>query len=200
MLIFLLDKLVGVLAALPLVLLFLFFADKKRFTKKWFWAVLFVAYMNAMLIMVGIPYAEYITWQPTINWIPFRDFTPSNILGMALNVVMLMPFGAFLPIYFKKFRKLLPTVLAGAIMSLTMEILQLFTMRATDVDDLIMNTLGAFLGYFIGAFIARKADKEEENEKDIMKLLIMVTISILVVVFINNPLMTIFLKALGEIS
>lgn len=199
MLIFLLDKLVGVLAALPLVLLFLFFADKKRFTKKWFWAVLFVAYMNAMLIMVGIPYAEYITWQPTINWIPFRDFTPSNILGMALNVVMLMPFGAFLPIYFKKFRKLLPTVLAGAIMSLTMEILQLFTMRATDVDDLIMNTLGAFLGYFIGAFIARKADKEEENEKDIMKLLIMVTISILVVVFINNPLMTIFLKALGEI-
>lgn len=199
MLIFLLDKFVGVLVALPLVLLFLFLADKKRFTKKWFWAVLFVAYMNAMLIMVGIPYAEYITWEPTINWIPFHDFTPSNILGMALNVVMLVPFGAFLPIYFKKFRKLLPTVLAGAIMSLIMEILQLFTMRATDVDDLIMNTLGAFLGYFIGAFIVRKADKEEENEKDMVKLLIMVTISILVVVFINNPLMTIFLKALGEI-
>lgn len=199
MLIFLLDKFVGVLVALPLVLLFLFLADKKRFTKKWFWAVLFVAYMNAMLIMVGIPYAEYITWQPTINWIPFHDFTPLNILGMALNVVMLVPFGAFLPIYFKKFRKLLPTVLAGAIMSLTMEILQLFTMRATDVDDLIMNTLGAFLGYFIGAFIVHKADKEEENEKDMVKLLIMVTISILVVVFINNPLMTIFLRALGEI-
>lgn len=198
MLVFLLDKFAGALVVLPLIILFLFLVDKERFTKKWFWVLLFAIYMNAMLIIVGIPYAQYITWEPSINWIPFQDFTPSNILGMVLNIVMLIPFGAFLPIYFKRFRKLLPTVAAGAIMSLTIEILQLFTFRATDIDDFIMNTLGAFLGYCIGAFIVRK-DEEEEANKDVIKLIVMVIMSILVVVFINNPLMTMILRAMGEI-
>lgn len=154
--------------------------------------------MNAMLIVVGLPYATYIRWEPSINWIPFHDFSSSNILGMVLNIVMLIPFGAFLPIYFTKFRKLLPTVIAGMSMSLVIEILQLFTFRATDVDDLIMNTLGNLLGYFVGAFIARKIYKKEENNKDIIKLVVMVIISILVVVFVNNPLMTCILRTLGE--
>lgn len=198
MLVFLLDKFAGALVVLPLIILFLFLVDKERFTKKWFWVLLFAIYMNAMLIIVGIPSAQYITWEPSINWIPFQDFTPSNILGMVLNIVMLIPFGAFLPIYFKRFRKLLPTVAAGAIMSLTIEILQLFTFRATDIDDFIMNTLGAFLGYCIGAFIVRK-DEEEEANKDVIKLIVMVIMSILVVVFINNPLMTMILRAMGEI-
>lgn len=198
MLVFFIDKFAGALVALPLIILFLFLVDKKRFTKKWFWVLLFAIYMNAMLIIVGIPSAQYITWEPSINWIPFHDFTPSNILGMVLNIVMLIPFGAFLPIYFKRFRKLLPTVVAGAFMSLTIEILQLFTFRATDIDDFIMNTLGAFLGYCIGAFIVRKNDEEEEN-KDAIKLIVMVLMSILVVVFINNPLMTVILRAMGEI-
>lgn len=197
MLVFLLDKFVGVLVALPLIMLFLFLADKERFVKKWYWTILFVMYMNAMLILVGIPYAEYITWHPTINWIPFNDVTPSNILGMVLNIVMLIPFGAFLPIYFKKFQKLVPAVTAGIVMSLALEVLQLFTFRATDIDDLIMNTLGTLLGYFIGAFIVRKVEEEKTN-KDVIKLVVMVTINILVVVFINNPLMTMMLKALGE--
>ena len=117
---------------------------------------------------------------------------------MVLNVVMLIPFGSFLPIYFTKFRKLFPTVIAGMVMSLVIEILQLFTFRATDVDDLIMNTVGTLLGYFVGAFIAHKVYKKEENNKDIIKLVVMVIISILVVVFVNNPLMTCILRALGE--
>lgn len=61
-----------------------------------------------------------------------------------------------------------------------------------------MNTLGAFLGYCIGAFIVRK-DEEEEVNKDVIKLIVMVIMSILVVVFINNPLMTMILRAMGEI-
>ncbi|MGN0252021.1 MAG: VanZ family protein, partial [Oliverpabstia sp.] len=156
------------------------------------------SHMNAMLIVVGLPYAAYIRWEPSINWIPFHDFSSSNILGMVLNVVMLIPFGSFLPIFFTKFRKLLPTVIAGMAMSLVIEILQLFTFGATDVDDLIMNTLGTLLGYFVGAFIARKVYKKEENNKDIIKLVVMVIISILVVVFVNNPLMICILRALGE--
>ena len=199
MLLFLIDKLAASIVAFPLIALFLFITDKERFLRKWIKVLLFAVYMNAMLIIVGIPNVAYIRWDPTINWIPFHDFSSSNILGMVLNIIMLIPFGVFLPVYFAKFRKLLPTVLAGVIMSLTMEVLQLFTFRATDVDDLIMNTLGTLLGYFIGALIVRRADKKEKECRDIVKLVAMVTISIMVVFFINYPLMNLILHALGEI-
>ena len=188
MLLFLIDKLASSIVAFPLIALFLFITDKERFSRKWIWVLLFAVYMNAMLIIVGIPNVAYIRWDPTINWIPFHDFSSSNILGMVLNIIMLIPFGVFLPVYFAKFRKLLPTVLAGVIMSLAMEVLQLFTFRATDVDDLIMNTLGTLLGYIIGALIVRRTDKKEC--RDIGKLVAMVTINIMVVFFINYPLMS----------
>lgn len=50
--------------------------------------------------------------------------------------------------------------------SLTIEIVQLFSYRATDVDDLIMNTLGTFLGYSISwAIFNKKWKKDCENEE-----------------------------------
>lgn len=197
LLVFMIDKLAGAIVSLPVIMLFLIIFDRKRVTKKWLWAVLFSVYMNAMLVIVGTPYSEYITWKPEINFIPFHDFSPSNILGMSLNVVMLVPFGAFLTIYFKKFSKLAPTVLAGALMSIVIEVLQLFTFRATDIDDLIMNTLGTLVGYMIGRFIIRRTEDAGECDKDVIKLVVMILISILVVVFVNNSLIGVFLDVLG---
>lgn len=187
MMLFLLDKLIGAGVALPVVLLFLFYTDRERFKKKWFWAVLFVLYINAMLGVVGIPSAQFIRWDPEINWIPFRDFSSANIVGMSLNILMFIPFGAFLPIYFGRFWKMSTTVFAGAFMSFTIEVLQLFTFRLTDIDDLIMNTLGTLLGYGIGAIIVHK-QKERLVDHDVMKLIAIIGICMLVVVFVNEPL------------
>ena len=74
MILYLVEKLIGAGVALPGVLLFLYYTDRNRFKKKWFWAVLFVVYMNAMFCVVGIPSAQFARWNPEINWIPFRDF------------------------------------------------------------------------------------------------------------------------------
>ena len=196
MILFLLDKLIGAGVALPVLLLFLFYTDRERFKKKWFWAVLFILYMNAMLIVVGIPYAKFIRWNPEINWIPFRDFSSANIVGLILNILMFIPFGAFLPIYFGKFQKVSATVFVGVIMSLTIEILQLFTFRVTDIDDLIMNTLGTLLGYGIGTVIIHK-QKEQFADRDVMKLIAIIGIGVLVVVFVNEPLLSTVLANLG---
>lgn len=185
-LVFFIDKIAGAIVTLPLMLLFLFFADKKRFSKKWGWVVLFAVYMNAMLVVVGVPDFRYITFAPTINWIPFHDFSNSNKLGMVLNIVMFIPFGAFLPIYFKEFRKLVPAITAGFLMSLAIELLQLFTFRATDVDDLVMNTIGAAVGYGIAQLIFCKKYRSEKANKDIKILVVMISISIVVVVFIHS--------------
>lgn len=188
MLVFLIDELAGVIVSLPLMLLFLGLVDRKRFSKKWAWAALFAVYMNSMMVMVGAPNYEYIRWDPTINWIPFCDFSASNILGMFLNIIMFVPFGVFVPIYFKRFSRFLTTVVAGFFMSFIIEILQLFTFRTTDVDDLIMNTLGAMVGYGIATLILRKRNKNEEADNDIVKLIVMILISIFVVVFIHSQI------------
>lgn len=187
MILYLVEKLIGAGVTLPGVLLFLYYTDRNRFKKKWFWAVLFVVYMNAMFCVVGIPSAQFVRWDPEINWIPFRDFSSANIVGMSLNILMFIPFGAFLPIYFGRFWKMSTTVLAGAFMSFTIEVLQLFTFRLTDIDDLIMNTLGTLLGYGIGAIIVHK-QKERLVDHDVMKLIAIIGICMLVVVFVNEPL------------
>lgn len=187
MILYLVEKLIGAGVTLPGVLLFLYYTDRNRFKKKWFWAVLFVVYMNAMFCVVGIPSAQFVRWNPEINWIPFRDFSSANIVGMSLNILMFIPFGAFLPIYFGRFWKMSTTVLAGAFMSFTIEVLQLFTFRLTDIDDLIMNTLGTLLGYGIGAIIVHK-QKEPLVDHDVMKLIAIIGICMLVVVFVNEPL------------
>lgn len=187
MILYLVEKLIGAGVALPGVLLFLYYTDRNRFKKKWFWAVLFVVYMNAMFCVVGIPSAQFARWNPEINWIPFRDFSSANIVGMGLNILMFIPFGAFLPIYFGRFWKMSTTVLAGAFMSFTIEVLQLFTFRLTDIDDLIMNTLGTLLGYGIGAIIVHK-QKERLVDHDVMKLIGIIGICMLVVGFVNEPL------------
>lgn len=196
MMLFFVDKLFGAGVALPIISLFLFCIDRDRFKKKWFWAVLFVLYMNAMLIVVGIPSAQYIRWNPEINWIPFQDISSANIVGMVLNVLMFVPFGAFLPIYFARFRKVSATVLAGVLMSFTIELFQLFTFRVTDIDDLIMNTLGTLLGYGIGAVIVHN-HKEESADHDVMKLIAIIGIGIVVVAFVNEPLTTAVYHLLG---
>lgn len=196
MVLFFVDKLLGAVVALPIILIFLFCIDRDRLKKKWFWAVLFVMYMNAMLNVVGIPSAQYIRWDPEINWIPFQDISSANIVGMVLNVLMFVPFGAFLPIYFARFRKVSATVLAGVLMSFTIELFQLFTFRVTDIDDLIMNTLGTLLGYGIGAVIVHN-QKEESADHDVMKLIAIIGIGIVVVAFVNEPLTTAVYHLLG---
>lgn len=84
----------------------------------------------------------------TVNLIPFSDPEYSKV-GYVLNVIMLMPFGFLVPTLFCSKRKLWKTALAGALFSVLIECSQLLNYRSTDVDDVILNTLGAVIGYGI---------------------------------------------------
>ena len=130
-LLYLLDLFGGAIVSLPIVMILAFIFHKEKAKRKWVWLILYVLYMNAMLIIVGIPNFEYITLKPIINLIPFQNFKPSNIVGMILNIVMLVPFGFFLPILFERYKKFYRTLTAGIITSLLIEIIQLYTFRAS---------------------------------------------------------------------
>ena len=102
----------------------------------------------------------------SINLIPLAAM---DWWGYTLNAFMFMPLGFLLPLIWKSFRQAKKTVVFGFLMSLTIEICQLFCFRATDVDDLIMNTLGAFLGYLCWKLLKLVFPKAGEKAMDLGK-------------------------------
>ena len=185
----LLDKLCGAVVSLPLVLLSIFVFDRERAKRKWGWMAQLTLYLNAMYIVIGVPGVQYICWDPTLNLIPFQDFSARNMEGMILNTVMFAPLGFLLPAYFERYRRWGRTLAAGFLTSLTVELIQLFTLRATDVDDLIMNTLGTVIGFLLAKLISRHRTAVYRGKKDWLELVIINGIILLTIVFIRYPLM-----------
>lgn len=192
----LLDKLCGAVVSLPLVLVYIFVCDRERAKRRWGWMVLLTLYLNAMYIVIGVPGVQYICWDPTLNLIPFQDFSARNMEGMVLNAIMFAPLGFLLPAYFERYRHWGRTLAAGFLTSLTVELIQLFTFRATDVDDLIMNTLGTLVGFLLAKLVLRRRTAVYRGKKDWLELVIVNGIVLLVIVFIRYPLMEAMLKLL----
>ena len=139
---------------------------------------LFVAYIAALLVMalegawtapadmltaaldrIASQEGIYLTPLSTIGK-QIRDLPSDESLTQLLgNTVLFAPWGFFLPMLWKKFRRLLPV--AGMCLGLTcfIEFTQLFIGRTVDVDDLILNFLGSMCGAGLW-WIIRRLRKE----------------------------------------
>ena len=90
---------------------------------------------------------------PLVNLFDY-DSKRDLLLNVIGNVAMFIPSGIVLPIIYKGLDTFLKVLLAGAGISFCIEIIQLpFSVRATDIDDLILNTVGVIVGYGIYALI-----------------------------------------------
>lgn len=87
-----------------------------------------------------------------VNLIPFQS---EGAMTYILNIIMFMPLGFLLPLIWKEYRNFLKVAATGLGFSLIIEICQLFCLRTTDIDDLIMNTIGAAVGYIIWSLFHR---------------------------------------------
>ena len=86
---------------------------------------------------------------PLVNLFDY-DSKRDLLLNVIGNVSMFIPSGIVLPIVYKQLDTFWMTLFAGAGISLCIEIVQLpFSVRATDIDDLILNTVGVIIGYGI---------------------------------------------------
>ena len=75
---------------------------------------------------------------------------------------MFIPLGIVWPAVFKELDTPLKTLAAGAGFSLLIEILQLpFYERVSDIDDLLLNTLGFAVGYGVYRLVVRINRKKE---------------------------------------
>ncbi len=77
----------------------------------------------------------------------------SVVLNYVGNIAIFFPLGIFLPVIFKKLN-FLKVILTGFLISLFIETVQyLLSAGYTDIDDVIMNTLGAAIGAFVYFYI-----------------------------------------------
>ena len=96
-----------------------------------------------------------------INFVPIvnilRFDTPRDLIwNLVGNTAMFIPTGIILPILYKRLNCFWKVTLAGLMISPCIEILQLpFPSRATDIDDLILNTLGVMIGYGVYALVKK---------------------------------------------
>ena len=95
-------------------------------------------------------------WFPfRVNLIPFvnlLDYESKRelLLNLIGNSTMFIPTGILTPLLFRKTDRFWKVAFMGFLISLTIELLQLpFAVRASDVDDLILNTVGCMAGYGI---------------------------------------------------
>lgn len=150
--------------------LFVFKENRRKIMKITFFAF-FILY-SAVLLDLTIfryPLAEQLTLLTkefgyqfycahSLNLIPFATISEYfhcgfgsefivNILG---NLIAFMPFAFFLPLLFKKCRKFWEFLIVLLIINVAIEVLQLLLMVGScDIDDVILNILGAAAAYGI---------------------------------------------------
>lgn len=101
----------------------------------------------------------WVNFKPFIYWFDYPTIKEA-LLNLIGNVAMFIPLGMIWPSVFKKLNTHRKVIAAGFGVSLTIEILQLpFFDRASDIDDLILNTLGFLIGYGI-YLLVRKIKKK----------------------------------------
>ena len=87
-----------------------------------------------------------------INLIPFKEMTRYSIgselffYNVVGNIVLFIPFGYFVSDYLKA-KKIHHILIVSILISLTVETIQYKIGRAFDVDDIILNVIGAILGF-----------------------------------------------------
>lgn len=116
---------------------------------------IFSFYLVAVYALVGMPNVSYVRFDLTLNLIPIVGMI-NDLRSNILNVLLFVPLGIMLPILWEKYRGIKDTVRFGFGMSLAIELLQILTFRATDINDLITNTAGTLLGYSVASILMKK--------------------------------------------
>ena len=95
-----------------------------------------------------------INYVPLVSLFDYEIFREMliNVIG---NTAMFIPIGVVWPVVYRKLDTHRKTIAAGVGFSLCIELLQLPFDRVTDIDDLILNSLGFLIGY--GLYLLVKA-------------------------------------------
>ncbi len=124
-------------------------------------ALLYLTVFSNQYLRLQEDYTPYFKLTPSIFELVTADesliFKLKNLLG---NIILFLPFGFLLPVllkFQKKFVHIITVSLMGGILSVAIELVQVyFAYRIFDIDDIILNTVGTSTGFVLFFFSARK--------------------------------------------
>lgn len=127
----------------------------------------------------------------TLNIIPFNDVFKGNFNKMDIygNVILFIPFGIYINMIIKD-AKLSKSICIIAVISFIFEVIQyILGIGASDITDIITNTIGGIIG--IGIYIIIKSIFKSDNKVKsfitICSTIIMLIVSIILIgIFIYN--------------
>lgn len=114
---------------------------------------LFAFYVAGLVAVTGVFQLLFMkpVFAPYFNFELFIDIFACPMQYL-LNFFLFVPMGFLVPLLWKQYRTENHVLLFGFGTSFAIEVLQMFCGRTTDVDDLLMNTLGALIGYWDGSW------------------------------------------------
>ncbi|WP_276923615.1 VanZ family protein [Faecalibaculum rodentium] len=161
---------------------------------------LFVYYLSGLWWMTGIGPLQPLA--PRLVLVPFADMIQGPV-DTALNVVLFVPLGFFLPWLWRTFDGLKQTALTGFLLSLGIELLQVFGLGITDINDLITNTLGTILGYGLFCLVQHLMKPETRKKWQMGSLagapsvILLILSSLFVMMRLQRPFLRFLLSLAG---
>ncbi|MEA4939099.1 MAG: VanZ family protein [Christensenella sp.] len=128
--------------------------------------LLLAVYMTAVFRVTGagtIYHLNQYGLKPDItqmNVFPFSD-TEYDLTGNLLNIALFLPLGFLLPLLWPAWNKPIGVLLFGVAFSLLIEASQLLNIRFTDIDDVLLNSLGAVLGLLLYLVFAAASKRKQ---------------------------------------
>ena len=104
-------------------------------------------------IIVGYIIILIYFWKKPFSYLNDVLIATSSMYGQENKMITL-------PLLYKKYGHIGSVALVSFLLSLSIEIVQMFGRGATDINDLITNTVGACLGFFIYQLLSKLVSKE----------------------------------------
>ncbi|NGP45926.1 VanZ family protein [Bacillaceae bacterium SIJ1] len=136
--------------------------------RKWVVVISVVLFLFYLLVLLNVTLFTHnpgsaaadettdMKWYSSILWSLEYRSSSYNIRNFLGNMLLFLPFGFFVGLLTNRLGnkvrlgRLFLLIIASACFSLTIELLQHFVFyRIFDVDDILMNTLGAFIGLLV---------------------------------------------------
>lgn len=190
-----LNMLIEILLSMLLLIPVFCVLNKCRFhdSKKTALYFVFATYLSAVYLLVGMPTLQFMRFDLSLTLMPFLPMI-DDLKNTILNIILFIPLGIQLPFLWKKYNTQKATAVFGVMMSLFIELLQLFTFRTTDINDLIANTMGTLFGYFLFRMILHFVPSVRNFAQRKNEVTVVIIPVILVMFFVQPYLASIYYK------
>ncbi len=125
-----------------------------------FCSIFLIVFATILFVPITLHPQHHILNLIPFNWIfEEKDAINHLIIEVIPNIMLFIPLGLFIPIVYRNKRTIFKTIIFVLLITLSVEFVQYFIGRSSDINDVIANTLGGIIGYGLFLLINRLIKK-----------------------------------------